>query len=129
MTKKEEIPEISQRIRQLREDRGLSQKALGKLVDVTDAAVTNWETGVRFPRGSNLKKLARALNVSESYILGTEENYKIPVTAYESKTSLVGRISMILSTLNEHQLSTILNLIERFNTSNSTTVDTKKKLG
>ncbi|MBA3756304.1 MAG: helix-turn-helix transcriptional regulator [Nitrosomonas sp.] len=66
MTKKDDVTPIGRRIKQLRESLNLSQKTLGKLVGVTDAAITFWELGQRTPRGNNLKKLAKALGVTEA---------------------------------------------------------------
>ena len=58
MTRKDEIPEIAKRIRQLRKAKGWTQPKLAKEAKVTDGAVKMWETGKRFPRGANLKNLA-----------------------------------------------------------------------
>lgn len=69
MTKKQDLPHISRRIVELREAKNLSQKDLGLLAGVTAPAITMWETGKRFPRGKNLKNLAKALGVPESAIL------------------------------------------------------------
>lgn len=104
MTKKDDIPEISQRIRQLREQRDLSQRALAKLAGVTDAAITFWEGGKRFPRGKNLKNLAAALGVSESVIL---EGAEKPTPTTSNKSGLILEIQDILRTLSESQLETL----------------------
>jgi transcriptional regulator with XRE-family HTH domain len=69
MTKKEDLPQYSKRIVALRERLELSQKDLGALAGVTAPAITMWETGKRFPRGKNLRRLAEALQVSESDLL------------------------------------------------------------
>ena len=107
MTKEDDIPEISKRLRDLRKNNGLSQRALAKLAGVTSPAITLWETGQRFPRGKNLKKLAAALGVSESDILGGT-----PEGDFEnvSKDSILVSLFKILPTFNQKQLRTVLAL-------------------
>ena len=57
-------------IKQLRESKGLSQKALGQLVGVTDAYVTMLERGKRRnPSLPVLKRLAKALGVPVTALL------------------------------------------------------------
>ena len=47
--------EFSQRLRELRQDKGLSMKQLAKELGTTDAAVSNWENGINEPKISYLK--------------------------------------------------------------------------
>lgn len=61
---------ISERIRQARKETKLSQEMLGKRVGVTKSTVSQWESGTTEPKGENLLKLADALNVSASWLLG-----------------------------------------------------------
>lgn len=114
MTKKQDLPHISKRIVELREARGLSQKDLGTLAGVTAPAITMWETGKRFPRGKNLKNLAKALGVPESAIL--DDTAPPPVRPPESspadKMSLIGSITMRLGFMDEDQLETVLTFVE-----------------
>lgn len=51
-------------IYELRTKKGLSQSELGKLVGVSNKAVSKWETGAAKPRAEKLAKLAEALGVS-----------------------------------------------------------------
>jgi transcriptional regulator with XRE-family HTH domain len=41
---------------------GLSQKQLAEMLQVTQAAVANWEAGTAYPRASQLPDLAKALS-------------------------------------------------------------------
>lgn len=43
---------------------GLSQKQLAEIMQVTQAAIANWETGAAYPRASQLPALAAALHCS-----------------------------------------------------------------
>lgn len=57
-------------LRRLREQQGLSQKALGGRAKVTDAYVAQLETGVRKnPSLAVLKRLAKALGVPVTDLL------------------------------------------------------------
>lgn len=51
-------------IAQLRKEQGLTQKELADKLNVTDKAVSKWETGKGFPDVKLLEPLARALGVS-----------------------------------------------------------------
>lgn len=51
-------------VAQLRKEKGLTQKELADLLNVTDKAVSKWETGKGFPDVKLLEPLARALGVS-----------------------------------------------------------------
>ena len=51
-------------VAQLRKEQGLTQKELADRLNVTDKAVSKWETGKGFPDVKLLEPLARALGVS-----------------------------------------------------------------
>lgn len=73
----------SDKIKQLRIAKGLSQEALGEMVGVKKAAINKYETGrvVNIKR-STLQKLATALGVSAADLLDDENNveaYNVPI--------------------------------------------------
>ena len=51
-------------IRQLRKERGLSQKDLAQLLKIDQSRIPVWEKGAVIPSGVNLLKITRALGVS-----------------------------------------------------------------
>lgn len=57
-------------VRELRIKNGIQQKELALELGVSNAAVSNWETGKSDPSGERLKKLAEIFNVDEGFILG-----------------------------------------------------------
>lgn len=59
----------------LRKEKGFTQKELAEMLDVTDKAVSRWETGRNYPDIETLEKLALSLDVSISELL---ECRKIP---------------------------------------------------
>ena len=63
---------MSNRFRECREKSGLTAAELGKRIGVSQAAVTQWETGKKFPSSETLCKLADFYCVSVDYLLGRE---------------------------------------------------------
>ncbi|MDY2851341.1 MAG: helix-turn-helix transcriptional regulator [Candidatus Borkfalkiaceae bacterium] len=64
---------FSQRLRELRQEKGLSMRQLAKELQTTDAAVSNWENGINEPKISYLKSIAVFFNVSSDYLIGLED--------------------------------------------------------
>lgn len=64
---------FAQRLRELRQEKGLSMKQLAKELDTTDAAISNWENEINEPKISYLKAIAQYFGVSADYLLGIED--------------------------------------------------------
>ena len=58
------------RIREIRESKGIKQKELAIAIDVSRPTVSEWESGKKDPSGERLKKLAQYFNVDELTVLG-----------------------------------------------------------
>ena len=58
--------ELGQRVRSLREKRGLTQKELGRLADMTQSAVARFEAGWTTPTLAVVNRLAQALGMTVS---------------------------------------------------------------
>lgn len=56
-------------IAECRKEKGLTQKALGEKLNVTDRAVSKWETGSSFPDVAILEDLCQELGISVSELL------------------------------------------------------------
>lgn len=65
------------KLRQLRNNKGLYQKDLAKMLNVSVSSIGMYETGKCQPDPDNLKKLASIFNVSIDYLLDNEENKTI----------------------------------------------------
>jgi transcriptional regulator with XRE-family HTH domain len=65
---------FAKRLRTLRKKRGFTQKELGSLLSVTDAAVGMWEQARRLPDPEMLARLAEVFNVSVDWLLGRVES-------------------------------------------------------
>ena len=67
--------EIGSNIRSIRKQKGLTQKQLGEILGVSQAAVGQFENNKSVPQVKTLEKIANALGVPTSQLLG--EDYMI----------------------------------------------------
>lgn len=58
---------IAAKIKSLRIEKGLSQKQLGKLLGISDRAVSKWEKGLSKPSIKNLFELSEIFNISTDF--------------------------------------------------------------
>ena len=65
---------IGKRIKLLRENEGLNQVNLGKIIGVSDKAVSAWETDKKIPRMGKLQALADYFGVPKSYIIDGDQD-------------------------------------------------------
>ena len=81
--------ELSNRIYELRTQKGLSQKELGAILGVSNKAVSKWETGTAIPKTETLIKLAEVFEISTEELLNSackDENIKDRIAYKTSKT-------------------------------------------
>ena len=57
------------RLRELRLERGLSQRALGEALGVCNQTISFWESGSREPNLDDLLKIAKFFGTSTDYLL------------------------------------------------------------
>lgn len=65
--------EIKNRIKELRKEKGLTQKQLSGLVNKSETGVASWEQGLSEPCVNDLRLLCRIFEVSADYLLGLTE--------------------------------------------------------
>ena len=65
---------MNNRLAQLRDEKGLSQTQLGKIVNAAQNTVSQWELGTRGISSEMLIRLADFYTVSIDYLLGRTEN-------------------------------------------------------
>lgn len=63
---------FSTRLREARQKAGLSMKAFGEIVGVSDRAVWNYENGFRYPTLPTACRIAETLQVSLAWLAGIE---------------------------------------------------------
>ena len=64
---------FSERLLELRKERGLSQATIARDLSVSLGIVCYWERNKSDPTASNIAKLARYFNVTSDYLLGLAE--------------------------------------------------------
>lgn len=63
------------RIKELREEKGLSQLQLAKETGITQSNISRYEAGISIPTSPNLIILSEYFKVSIDYLLGLEDYY------------------------------------------------------
>lgn len=78
------------RIRQLRNSKGYSQKELGAMVHKTLYAVSKWELGKSQPSHDDLHQLTRILEATSDFIMGYSDvnDYRIELSGEQIPKSL-----------------------------------------
>lgn len=64
---------IGNRLRKLRLEKGLTQKELGDLINVTKVSICCYEMGTRTPTLDTLMELERVFQVDLNYLLGNDK--------------------------------------------------------
>ena len=64
---------FADKLRQLREEHGLSQAALARRIYVSRSAVAKWENGLGLPDDANLQALCGYFNVKEDWLMELED--------------------------------------------------------
>ncbi len=72
--------EFSNRLRQLRKEKNLTQKQLADLIGVKNSVISFYEVGDRTPSLEAIIKLASALRVSADVLLGLDKSATIDVS-------------------------------------------------
>lgn len=84
-----------EKIVELREKNGLSQRELGKYIGVSDRAVSKWEIGLSSPTAKNMIQMSQIFNVPAEYFFETkrETENEVSCSGMESVTELykIGR--------------------------------------
>ena len=70
---------IYDRIKLLREKRGITQSELAKQLGITRSGVNAWEMGISVPSTQYIVELAQFFGVSADYLLGLESTTTVSV--------------------------------------------------
>ena len=65
---------VAERIKRLREIKGLTQAELAKYLGITRSSVNAWEQGISVPSTQYIVELARTFGVSTDYLLGVDRS-------------------------------------------------------
>lgn len=66
--------ELKDRLKELRNEKDLSQEKLAKLLFLSQSAIAYYELGKKFPNHNTLNRLANFFSVSTDYLLGRTDN-------------------------------------------------------
>lgn len=55
---------VGKKIKQIRKEKGLTQKGLGELLSISEGMIRQYELGIRNPKIETVKKIALALQIS-----------------------------------------------------------------
>ena len=64
---------FAERLKELRQEKGLSQLALSKQIGVKHSTIIRWESGTMIPTITYVAKLALFFNVSTDYLIGLKD--------------------------------------------------------
>ena len=64
---------FAERLKELREEKGLSYSQLAKEIGVSYVSIGRWERNLRVPNIIDLKKIAEFFGVSADYLIGLSE--------------------------------------------------------
>ena len=102
------------RIKELREEKNLSQLEVAKGVETSQRNIGRWESGANEPTSSFIIKLANFFNCSIDYLLGREDDFGFIQTTGEDYTSSEKRIISIYRGLSEREREIFDNLVNSF---------------
>jgi len=88
------MPQISNRIKEFRETKGLTQEDLAKSAQLSRPVISQFEQGQRTPSLKALQRIAKALNVEVNDLLGSSQKdssssaeYKVLLRGFDKLTT------------------------------------------
>ncbi len=69
------MEKFNERLRQLREEAGVSMNQLARAIDVSNAAVCKWENGIAEPKVTYLIKLSEFFECTVDYLVGKTDDF------------------------------------------------------
>lgn len=63
---------FAERLKELRQERNLSQTALAQIIGVSQKAIDYWERAINEPKATYIMRLADYFDISADYLLGRE---------------------------------------------------------
>lgn len=105
--------EMKDKIKQRREELGLTLEEVGNIVGVGKSTVRKWETGdIANMRRDKIAKLAVALHTTPAYLLGYDEVEKTADPKVDGLSPLEARLMELVRRLTDDQKKMLLAQIE-----------------
>lgn len=95
---------FSENLREIMKEKGIEQKTLAQVIGVSDAAVSFWLNGQKYPSPGKVQKIADFLGVRKSQLIDKNPPVSFKVELILSK----------LERLTAAQLAIVENLIDEF---------------
>lgn len=95
---------FAENLREIMKEKGIEQKTLAQVIGVSDAAVSFWLNGQKFPSPGKVQKIADFLGVRKSQLIDKNPPVSFKVELILSK----------LERLTAAQLAIVENLIDEF---------------
>lgn len=86
-------------IKTLREQKGMTQSELAKMLGITRSSVNAWEMGISAPSTQYIVELASFFNVSTDYLLGVKTTATVSVEGLSEKD--INLVTEIINHLRE----------------------------
>lgn len=80
-----ELFTLADRLKNLRENSGLTQSDIARSFGISRSSVNSWEMGLSVPSTQYIVELAKKFEVSTDYLLGLEETSTISVKGLTQK--------------------------------------------
>lgn len=100
------------RIKSLREEAGISQKAIAEQFCVAQNTVSSWETGKRDPDTDTVIRIANFFDVSVDFLLGISDIKKAPSHEDADLSSDEAALLMDFRKLTEDQKAFVLQAVK-----------------
>lgn len=84
------------KLKQLREEKGLTQKELGEKIYVSRSAICKWEMGNGVPSDVNIDALCKFFNVDEEWLLDRNDMKEMVHKLQKNKIDIFSIIDIIL---------------------------------
>lgn len=85
---------IGRIIKELREDKELSQMQLSDLTGISQSAIARYELGKTEPKASDIIKLAKFFDISTEQILGLEQGFNLEISADEYSNTKISNLKI-----------------------------------
>lgn len=131
-----------ERIKKIRQEKGLSQKELGEKLGVSQQMIGQWETGKANPKIETKKKIADALNIHLSDLiddwnnlskdeilsdLGENTAHELSMKMFEKLQSIEGENGMLNEDLFEKEFDSIMEITLKAGSANEALLNAKIK--
>ncbi len=77
---------FGKRLKDVRKLNKLTQKELGKLINVSTTVISNWERGLNCPSIENVAKICITCNISVNYLLGINDEFMLNLDGLSPNT-------------------------------------------